>query len=181
MAPPTSAADARPSLTAHVIAKGIEVYGRHGPQLGWVGLQRLLADRTIVRYPCEVVFDAAGLEPGEFAHPEPKGATPEEGFTMFVHPVFQANPDQVPPLVLYQLVAVNYGAFASADDAESFGAAALGLTRDEYYAKVCALADQIPAEAAGAACVQMEDTVLPSENAPPVQSPRDAVNWSKSG
>jgi hypothetical protein len=46
-------------------------------------------------------------------------------------------------LVLYQLVAVNYGEFASADEAETFGAAALGLTRDEYYAVLCAMADEI--------------------------------------
>jgi hypothetical protein len=33
---------------------------------------------------------------------------------------------QVPALVLYQLVLVNYGEFVSADDAETFGASALG-------------------------------------------------------
>jgi len=45
--------------------------------------------------------------------------------------------------VLYQLVALNYGVFASSDDAETFGAAALGLTRDEYYALICDCADQL--------------------------------------
>ena len=50
---------------------------------------------------------------------------------------------QVPWLVLYQLVLVNYGEFASPDDAETFGAAALGLDRDEYYARLCEMADQI--------------------------------------
>jgi hypothetical protein len=38
---------------------------------------------------------------------------------------------------------VNYGPFASPDDAETFGAAALGLDKDEYYARLCELADQI--------------------------------------
>ena len=33
--------------------------------------------------------------------------------------------------------------FASSDDAETFGAAALGLTRDEYYALICECADQL--------------------------------------
>ena len=47
-------------------------------------------------------------------------------------------------LVLYQLVVVNYGAFASAEDAERFGAAALGLPRDDYYALICRLADSLP-------------------------------------
>ena len=45
-------------------------------------------------------------------------------------------------LLTWLLVAVNYGEFASAHEAETFGAAALGLTCDEYYAELCALSDQ---------------------------------------
>ena len=54
--------------------------------------------------------------------------------------------EQVPGLVLYQLVLVNYGEFASAEDAETFGAAVLGITRDEYYQTLCELADQLVRE-----------------------------------
>lgn len=143
MAQQLTAEDARQSLTAHVEAKGIEIFSQYGPSLGWDELQRLLADRAHVRYPCEIVFDAAQLLPGEFAQPVQKGERPEEGFTMFVHPFFMVQLDRVPALVLYQLVAVNYGVFASSDDAETFGAAALGLTRDEYYAMICDCADQL--------------------------------------
>jgi hypothetical protein len=49
----------------------------------------------------------------------------------------------LPLLVLYQLVLVNYGEFASPDDAETFGAAATGLSRDEYYAELCEMEDQL--------------------------------------
>jgi hypothetical protein len=94
-----------------------------------------------VRYPCEIVFDAAPLQAGEFAHPAAKGDHPADGFTMYVHPFFMRQLDQVPLLVLYQLVLVNYGTFASPDDAETFGAAALGLGKDEYYDTLCRLAD----------------------------------------
>ena len=141
-----TAEDARQSLTAHVETKGVEVFERYGPKLDWDGLQRLLADRTLVRYPCEIVFDDGALHPGEFAHPAPKGEKPEDGFIMSVHPLFLTQPDRVPALVLYQLVAVNYGEFASSDDAESFGAAALGLSRDDYYALLCDCADQVGGE-----------------------------------
>jgi hypothetical protein len=51
--------------------------------------------------------------------------------------------EYVPHIVLYQLVLVNYGDFASADDAETFGAAALGLAKDEYYQTLCRLADEV--------------------------------------
>ena len=135
--------DFKESLNAHVAAKGEEIRARFGPHIGWAELQRILTDRAAVRYPCEIVFDAGALQPGEFAHPISKGACPEDGFTMSVHPFFMTQLEYVPWLVLYQLVCVNYGEFASADDAETFGAAALGISRDDYYAKLCELADQI--------------------------------------
>lgn len=143
MATQLTADDARQSLTAHVEAKGIDVLARHGALTGPEDLEPLLADRTQVRYPCRVAFDATPLLPGEFAHAEPLGALPEDGFTIYVHPAFLADPARVPALVLYQLVAVNYGEFAAAHDAETFGAAALGLTRDEYYALLCESADRV--------------------------------------
>ena len=62
---------------------------------------------------------------------------------MFVHPFFLAQLQQVPCLVLYQLVLVNYGEFASADDAETFGASALGISRDEYYRTLCEMAGRV--------------------------------------
>jgi hypothetical protein len=135
--------DARQSLNGHVAAKGREIRTKYGPHIGWKELLRILEDRACVRYPCEVIFDAGPLNPGEFAHPAAKGERLEEGFTMFVHPVFLAQLDQVPSLVLYQLVLVNYGEFASADDAETFGASALGISRDEYYQTLCEMADEI--------------------------------------
>lgn len=138
-----TADDVRQSLNAHVAAKGAEICAKYGPGLGWGGLQRLLQDRAFVRYPCAIEFDAAPLQPGEFGHPVPKGARPEDGFTIFVHPFFLTQLPQVSLLVLYQLVLVNYGEFASPDDAETFGAAALGLDRDDYYAQLCEMADQI--------------------------------------
>ena len=143
MAIKLTADHAKESLTAHVAAKGAEIWEKYGPRIGWSELQQILADRACVRYPCEIVFDSAPLQPGEFAHPQPRGNKPEDGFAMFVHPVFMTQLDVIPRLVLYQLVLVNYGPFASAEDAETFGAAALGLTRDDYYVTLCDLADQL--------------------------------------
>ena len=146
MAKQLTTEDARQSISAHVASKGIEVFLKYGPRLGWAELQRLLGDRAYVRYPCEIVFNAEQLLPGEFAHPMQKGDRPEAGFTMFVHPLFKTQLDRVPCLVLYQLVVVNYGGFSTSEDAETFGAAALGLTRDEYYSAICDLADRLSAD-----------------------------------
>ena len=139
-----TADDARQSLNAHVAAKGAEVFDKYGPLIGWKELQQILKDENCVRYPCEIVFDAAALNPGEPAHPQPRGERPEDGFTMYVHPLFMTQLKWVPHLVLYQLVLVNYGEFASSDDAEIFGASALGVSRDDYYQILCGLADQLP-------------------------------------
>ena len=138
-----TAAHARESLNAHVAAKGREIREKFGPHIGWEELTRILEDRASVRYPCAIVFAADRLEPGEFAHPVARGARPEDGFTLYVHPRFQARLEQVPLLACYQLVLVNYGEFATADDAETFGAAVLGWSREDYYRTLCALTDEL--------------------------------------
>ncbi len=145
MATQLTADDAKQSLNAHVAAKGAEVFAKYGPVIGWTELQAILKDRACVRYPCQLVFDSARLNPGETAYPEPKGDMPEEGFSMYVHPVYMTQLAMVPYLALYQLVAVNYGDFASADDAETFAAQALGLPREEYYQTLCSLTDELGA------------------------------------
>jgi hypothetical protein len=120
----------------------VEIFAKYGPRIGWKELQLILRDRECVRYPCEIAFDAAPLLDGEFAHPVPKSERPEDGFTMFVHPLFMTQLERVPHLVLYQIVLVNYGEFASPEDAEIFGASALGISKDEYYETLCELADE---------------------------------------
>jgi hypothetical protein len=147
MATPPSAQDARQSPNASAAAVGAGIYDKYGPRIGWKQLLQILEDRTCVRYPCEIVFDAGPLQAGEFAHPVAKGDRPEDGFTLYVHPFFMTQLEQVPLLALYQLVLVNYGAFAAPEDAETFGAAALGLARDEYYHALCRLADELASDA----------------------------------
>jgi hypothetical protein len=143
MTQPPSVPDSRLSLNAHAAAKGEEVRAKYGSDLGWNELQQVLEDRDCVRYPTQIVFDAEPLLPGELAHPVAKGAHPEDGFTMCVHPCLATQFRRVVYAVLYQLVLVNYGGFASADDAEIFGASALGLSRDAYYQALCEMADEL--------------------------------------
>jgi hypothetical protein len=136
--------DARQSLTAHVAAKGDEIRAKYGPHIGWNELQQIVADRSCVRYPCEIAFGSGPLLAGEFAYPVMKGERPEDGFKMCVHPFFASRLERVPYLVLYQLVLVNYGEFASPEDAETFGASVLGISREDYYQTLCQMADELP-------------------------------------
>ena len=138
-----TAEDARQSLRDHVAAKGEEIHAKFGPHLGWAELHQLLNDRKFVRYPCTLAFDATPLQPDEFAYPEPLGDRPDAGYRLCVHPCIETDLESVLAIALYQLVAVNYGDFATAEDAEAFGSAALGLSRDEYYQRLCALAESV--------------------------------------
>src|ERR1039458_6461482 len=122
-APPT-AQDARQSLNASAAAIGAEIYEKYGPRIGWTQLLQILGDRTCARYPCEIVFDAAPLQAREFAHPVAKGDHPEEGFCIYVHPFLMMQLDQVPLLVLYQLVRATYRDSAPAPAGSPSGAAA---------------------------------------------------------
>ena len=135
--------DARQSLSSHVAEKGLQAREKYGPHIGWKELRQIMDDRTLVRYPCEILFETGALLEGEFAHPVPNSDDLQDGFKIYVHPLFMTQLEQVPFLVLYQLVLVNYGEFACADDAETFAASALGLDKEQYYQTVCGLADQL--------------------------------------
>jgi len=93
-------------LSAHVAARGAEIFEKYGPRIGWSELLRLLQDRACVRYPCAVAFDAAPLQPGESAWPKPNSDQPEDGFVICIHPLFMTQLDRVAHLALYQLVVV---------------------------------------------------------------------------
>ena len=93
--------------------------------------------------PVGVREGVIGSLDGEFAHPFAKSDDPNDGYVMRVHPFFATEPAVVPALVLYQLVLVNYGDFASPEDAETFGAAVLGIDREAYYDQLCELADMV--------------------------------------
>jgi hypothetical protein len=135
--------DARRWLDADLAAKAAEVRNKYGPVIGWSELQTILQDRQFTPFPCEIRFDAAPLLPGEFGHPVPKGVSKEDGFIIYLHPQYQNQLARVPYLVLHQLVLINYGDAATAEDAETFGALALGLSKEAYYRVLCELSGQI--------------------------------------
>jgi hypothetical protein len=137
-------AEGRQALADHAAWCGAGARERHGP-IDHAALLRLLDDRQVVRYPVEIRFDASGLEPGEFAHAAAVGDHPEDGFHLRVHPYFRDRAADLPLLIAYHLVTVNYGSVATHEEAERFAAELLGMDREEYYLRVCALADELSA------------------------------------
>ena len=136
--------DGRSALKDHILERAHAALARYGPLIDDAAIMRLLNDREIVRYPVGVRFDATPLESGEFAHTVPLGEHPREGFCLFIHPMFEKQPDLWAPLIAYYIPPVNYGDIADAEDCELFGAALLGLDVDSYYQMLCDVADSVP-------------------------------------
>lgn len=136
-----TAADGQQSLRDHVRAKALEAREKLGGRIDRTAIFRLLDDRTAVRYPVGVRFDAGPLHSGEFAFLESLGGHPSDGFCLFIHPRFEHADDVVPELIAYYIPSVNYGDVATHVEAELYGATLLGLDLEDYYRRLCAAAD----------------------------------------
>jgi hypothetical protein len=140
-----TAEDGVRSLREHVVAKAREARARLGLPDGatptFEAIRGLLEERTVVRYPLGVRFDAAPLRPGEFACLEPLGSHPSEGFCLHVHPIFENVEELLPLLVAYYLPSVNYGDVATHVEAELYGSTLCAVEREEYYRLLCSAAD----------------------------------------
>ncbi len=136
--------DGYAALKAHVAERAHVAREHHGPRFGEAQVRALLADPEVVRFPTDLAFDDAPLLPGEFGWARPRGERPSDGFTIVIHPVFEGRWDVLPLLVAYHVVAVNYLDVVTHEEAELFGATLLGMEVEDYYARVCELADSIP-------------------------------------
>lgn len=133
--------DGRRALRDHVADKAAAARAAH-PEIGTgAGLEAFLADAACVRYPVTLEFDSRPLEPGEFATLEPAGKRPADGFVLFLHPSLRMDERAVSMATLYHIPSVNYGEIVTSDDAELFGATAMGMEVEAYYKDLCALAD----------------------------------------
>lgn len=138
--------DAEEALQAfhlHLDERAHRIRERHGPAFDRAALDRMFADETAVRFPTELRFDLTGLEPGEFAHAERRGELLTEGFVLFVHPDLEQDAEATAQAVAYHLPSIDYPGLAGPEEAERFGAQLLGLDREEYYQRLCVLADRL--------------------------------------
>ncbi len=142
--PPTpTAADGQQSLRDHVRAKALEARAKCCGRVDRPAILRLLEDRTVVRYPVGIRYDAEPLLSGEFACLAPLGGHPADGFCLFIHPRFECA-EFLPALVAYYIPTVNYGDVASNVDAELYGSTLLGMDLEAYYRLLCEVSDSLP-------------------------------------
>lgn len=135
--------DGRKALGAHVLEKGYQLRKKYNKFIDYDTLLKILKDEEFVRFPTRIVFRSDMLEDGMFAMAQQVSDKASDGYVIYVHEYFKNRLDDLPALILYHLVTVNYGDFATFNEAEEFGSAALGMGKDEYYQLLCHLADQI--------------------------------------
>jgi len=131
------------ALRDHVEAKAYDARLKHGPLIDADAMTAILDDRSVVRYPVGIRFDAGPLAPGEFAWPQQLGDRPSAGYCLFLHPCFESQPEIWPLLVAYHIPSINYGEIVTENEAELFGATLLGMEVESYYQALCELSDAI--------------------------------------
>jgi hypothetical protein len=134
--------DGRRALAVHAQIKGVLLREKYGPGMDYDTLLRILKDREFVRYPVDIVFCSKKIEGDMFAAAERVSRDADEGYVIYLHEYYQKCLDDVPAMVLYHIVTVNYGDFATYHEAEEFGSSALGMSKDEYYRHLCRLVDE---------------------------------------
>lgn len=128
------------ALAAHAREKGDQIQKKYGKFDNEV-LEALLEDEDFVRYPTRIVYDSSRIEKGLFAITERVGEAASDGYVIYIHEFFKQKPEAIPAIVLYHLVTVNYGDFATYNEAEEFAASVLGLEKNVYYEYLCLLMD----------------------------------------
>ena len=146
-----TAEEGKRALTQHAIEIGQIVQAKYGPDIEYPDLLSILDDSECVRYPTRIEFSTK-LKNGMFAEAVLCGQEPDEGYVIRVHECFIKEPDRVVAMVLYHLVAVNYGTFATPAEAEAFGATCLGMDQLAYYESMCDCAARLPSQGTASSC-----------------------------
>lgn len=134
------------SLRDHVFEQAVFAHRKHGP-VAHDNLEALLRDPDCVRYPTRLVYEYGEMAPHQFAEPDLDPRDPQgHGRVIYLRPVLRRRPDWVVLAVAYILPAVNYGSVVTDDHCLLYGATLLGLTVDEFYTRICALADWVGSE-----------------------------------
>jgi hypothetical protein len=125
-------------LREHLVDTGIRAHAVYAPITG-ANLDRLLEDRDLVRYPVRLAFEMGTLAGHQFAQPEPEAG----GVVLYLHPSLKGRDHDVALAVAYFLPLINYGELINDDHCLIYGATLHGLTVDQYFSRLCGIADSL--------------------------------------
>lgn len=133
------------SLREHILAQAVVAHHRHAP-LNPDKVAALLCDPGCVRYRARILFELGDMAAHQFVHPGPRPGRPgNDDMVLFVHPALADHPECLPAAVAYAIPQINYGDPVTDEHCLLYGAALLGITTEEYYAALCAIADLVGA------------------------------------
>lgn len=145
-APDISPEQARLAFHHHLMEKAAMAREAYGPNIDADAIINMLADSKMVRYKTCIEFEAALLQPHEFAFAKPLGFHPADGYCLFMHPAFKDRRDAWPILVAYHIPVINYGEIVDDEAAETYAAALLQMSPEAYYDALCALVEGVVSE-----------------------------------
>lgn len=135
------------SLREHLVAQAVVAYQKYGPLIA-DKLDALLHDPDCLRHPVRLVFEFGEMAMHQFAQPDIDWRnTEQDGRVLYLRPLLRERPDLLPLAVAYMIPLLNYGDIVTDDHCLAYGATLLGLLEEEYYQKLCALSDELGAEA----------------------------------
>jgi hypothetical protein len=134
------------SLKQRLHEQAILAHFRHGA-LTPKNLEIFLSDPECVRYPTRLVFEFGEMAMHQFAQPDlDYRNTSEDGRILYLRPVLRDHPDLTVLAVAYMTPLINYGEVINDEHCLHYGATLLGLMDQEFYDKVCKLADFVGSE-----------------------------------
>lgn len=146
LSPEALAASAQVSLREHLVAQALVARHKHAPFTP-ASVEALLNDPACVRYPTRLVFEFGEMALHQFAQPDLDPRDPERnGRVLYLRPALRDRSDRIAQAVAYMIPLINYGEVISDEHCLLYGATLLGLTEEEYYRQMCALADWAGAE-----------------------------------
>ncbi|HNC99999.1 MAG TPA: hypothetical protein PKW90_27990 [Myxococcota bacterium] len=136
----------RDSLRDHVLAQAAVARHKHGP-LDAGRLDALLQDPECLRHPTRLVFEFGPMALHQLGEPDVDWRDPEgRGRVIHLRPALRDNPDGRVLATVYLIPVVNYGSTVTDALCLAYGAILLGLEEEEYYRRLCLLADSLGVE-----------------------------------
>ncbi|NUM53964.1 MAG: hypothetical protein HUU46_10005 [Candidatus Hydrogenedentes bacterium] len=136
--------DLHASLLRHAQDAAARAIAKLGGPLSTANVARFLVDADCLKLYTKIVYDASALEPHQFAQPVFEGGAAHRSCRLDVHPHFADRPECLPFIVAYMAGAINYGNAVTLDLCEAYGAALMRMSREDFYAAVCRVADELP-------------------------------------
>jgi hypothetical protein len=134
------------SLGSRLLDQADYAHQKHQPR-SLAELELLLKDPECVRYPVRLAFEFGEMAMHQFAQPDVDYRHADQnGRVLYLRPVLRDRPELIVPAVAYMLPVINYGEIIQDEHCMLYGATLLGLMEEEFYARICALADFVQAE-----------------------------------